>query len=116
MSIVHPSVHSTIKQIPSPMSAAPLPIELRLRALEARVLGVPRSQLASLNLQDDDGDESGADVQPLKLKRSSKTAPSPKEDEPQATIARRVAALEARMTEVGDANSALRQFCDNCTF
>lgn len=90
-----------------------VPIELRLRALEAAVLGVPRSQLTPLDQR-----VARASKPKLARSRSKSKRKGGEADEDEAAapqpLARRVSALAEALEAVVDQSPVLKQFYDNC--
>lgn len=74
---------------------APLPLEIRLRALEARVRGVPATTLAD------------AETETSRQKRS---------DNDEQPLTRRVAALRAKLDDAANTSPPIKQFLDNCAY
>ncbi|KAL1410818.1 hypothetical protein Q8F55_001761 [Vanrija albida] len=96
---------------PEPDSTA-FGFELRVRALEARVKGVPASQLAGLSLADD-AEASPPDDPVTRAKLRARRKQAKGADEAPESLTRRVAALVDKLEAVVGANPALKQFHDN---
>ncbi|WOO81539.1 uncharacterized protein LOC62_03G005060 [Vanrija pseudolonga] len=108
---------------PQPDSTA-FGFELRVRALEARVGGVPASQLAGLNLSDDGAPAAAAAAEPTdavsRARQRARRRPV-KEQQPHDAdadaapepLTARVSALVAKLEAVVGSNPALKQFYDN---
>jgi hypothetical protein len=101
-----PTPRTTMTATPAPR-LDPLSTELRLRALEARVRGVPASAL-----------EPEPEVSPkpasTKTKGDATDSADAADDSDAPTLARRTEQLRAKLGGVADTSAPIRQFLDNC--